>query len=188
VASLEWVQGMLADGLIPSGLDGGTAETLFMDSQAAMYITGPWNIQKFLDEEVPFAIAAIPAGEEGGEPGSPFIGSQAFMVSAFSENPLLAQAFVTEFVASEEVQLALYEEGQRAPALLAAQEQVDDPYLAGLAVAGASGQPMPAIPAMAAVWTAWGNAITLAMQDPGEDAASLADLAAEAIAEAAAGE
>jgi maltose-binding protein MalE len=185
VASLQFVQGMLNDGLIPSGLDGGAAETLFLDGQAAMYITGPWNIQRFLDEGLPFAISALPAGPDG-DPGRPFLGVQAFMVSAFSENPLLAQAFLTEFVASQDVQYALYEAGNRAPALIAAQEMVDDPYLAALAVAGEVGQAMPAIPAMSAVWTAWGDAITLAMQDPGADAAELATLAGGAIREAAA--
>ncbi len=187
IASLQFIQGLLKDGMIPSGLDGGAADALFMDGQAAMYITGPWNIGKFADEGVPFAIAPIPAGPDG-DPGRPFIGAQAFMVSAFSEHPLLAQAFLTEFVASEEVQLALYEKGNRAPALLSAQEQIEDPYLAALAEAGAVGMPMPAIPAMSAVWSAWGDAITLAMQDPEADATELAQQAAEAIRAAAEGE
>jgi len=182
IAALQWVQDMVKDGLIPTGLDGVAAETLFMDGNAAMYITGPWNIQNFLDAGLNFAIApAIPAGEEGGEPGKPFIGAQAFMVSAFSENPLLAQAFLTEFVAREDVQLSLYEEGNRAPALLSALEQVDDPYLAALAEAGAVGLPMPAIPEMSAVWTAWGDAVTLAMQDTSQSPAELFTTAADTI-------
>lgn len=187
VASLQFIQGLIADGVFPSGLDGNAAQTLFQDGQAAMYITGPWNIQAFLDAGLNFAIAPIPAGPNG-DPGRPFLGVQAFMVSAFSANPLLAQAFVTEFVGSEDVQLALYEAGNRAPALISAVEQVDDPYLAALAVAGEVGQPMPAIPAMSAVWTAWGDTVTLIMQDTSADAAELAGQAAEAIAEAAAAE
>jgi maltose-binding protein MalE len=151
-----------------------------------MYITGPWNIESAVKAGIPFAIAPIPAGPDG-DVGRPFLGVQGFMVSAFSENPLLAQAFLTEFVASEDVQLAFYAAGLRAPALLGA-GKVDDPYLAQLAVAGEVGQPMPAIPAMSAVWTAWGDAITLAMQDPESDAAELATLAGDAIREAAAEE
>ena len=172
---------------MPSSLEGGDAEALFQDSKAAMYITGPWNIQRFVDAGVNFEIAPIPVGPEG-DPGRPFLGVQAFMVSAFSQNPLLAQAFLTEWVATEDVQYALYEQGNRAPALLSAQELVDDPYLAALAEAGAVGQPMPAIPAMSAVWTAWTDAITLAMQNPDQDAVALATAAAETIREAAAGE
>lgn len=187
VAAIEFIQDMVADGLIPKGIDGTAAQTLFQDGNAAMYITGPWNIQAFVDAGLPFAIAPIPAGEDGGQPGAPFLGVQAFMVSAFAKNPLLAQAFLSEFVASEEVQFALYEAGDRAPALLSAQALVEDPYQAAMAEAGSYGQPMPAIPAMSAVWSAWGDAITLAQQNPEESAQDLADLAAATIAEAAAG-
>ena len=187
IAALQWLQGLIKEGMMPSSLEGGDAEALFQDSQAAMYITGPWNVQRFLDAGVPFGIAALPAGPDG-DPGRPFLGVQAFMVSAFSQNPLLAQAFLTEWVATEDVQYALYEEGGRTPAHLAAAERVEDPYLAGLTAAGAVGQPMPAIPAMSAVWTAWTDAITLAMQNPDQDAVELATAAAEAIRAAAAGE
>jgi maltose-binding protein MalE len=187
IASLQFIQGLLKDGTIPSGLDGNAAQTLFQDGQAAMYITGPWNIQAFVDAGLNFAIAPIPAGPNG-DPGRPFVGVQAFMINAFSENQAVAQAFLSEFVGSEEVQLALYEKGQRMPALLSAQEKVDDPYQAAMAEAAAVGQPMPAIPAMSAVWSAWGDAITLAMQDPEADAADLAGQAAEAIRAAATAE
>ncbi|MBN2303324.1 MAG: maltose ABC transporter substrate-binding protein [Anaerolineae bacterium] len=188
IAALAFIQGMVKDGLIPAGLDGGAAQTLFQDGQAAMYITGPWNIENFVTAGLPFAVAPIPAMEEGGAAGKPFLGVQGFMVSAFSENPLLAELFLTEFVASEEVQMALYEKGGRAPALLSAQEQIDDSYLAGLAVAGAEGLPMPAIPEMGAVWSAWGDAVTLAMQDTEADPAELFGLAAETIRSTIAGE
>jgi len=187
VASLKFIQGLIKDGTVPSGLDGTAAETLFQDGQAAMYITGPWNIQKFSEAGLNFAIAPIPAGPNG-DPGRPFVGVQAFMINAFSENQAIAQAFLTEFVGSEEVQLALYEKGDRMPALLSAQEKVDDPYQAAMAEAAAVGQPMPAIPAMSAVWSSWGDAITLAMQDPDADAADLAAQAAEAIRAAATAE
>lgn len=187
VAALQWLQGMIGDGLLPTGLDHPAALALMQSGEAAMYITGPWSIGGLVEAGTPFAIAPIPAGPEG-DPGRPFLGVQAFMVSAFSKNPLLAQAFLTEWVASEEVQFALYEQGNRTPALLSAQEQVEDEYLAALTEASAVGQPMPAIPAMSAVWTAWDNAIRLASNDPTADAAELAKLAADAIREAAAGE
>jgi len=137
-----------------------------------------------VDAGLNFAIAPIPAGPNG-DPGRPFVGVQAFMINSFSENQAVAQAFLTEFVGSEDVQLALYDKGQRMPALLSAQEKVDDPYQAAMAEAAVVGQPMPAIPAMSAVWSAWGDAITLAMQDPEADAADLAGQAAEAIRAAA---
>lgn len=187
VAALQWLQGMIGDGLLPTGLDHPAALALMQSGEAAMYITGPWSIGGLVEAGTPFAIAPIPAGPEG-DPGRPFLGVQAFMVSAFSKNPLLAQAFLTEFVASEEVQLALYEKGNRAPALLSAIEQVDDPYLAALAEAGSVGLPMPAIPEMSAVWTSWGDSVTLAMQDTTKSPAELFTVAADTIRSTIAGE
>jgi len=182
VAALKWYQNMVKDGIMPTGLDHNAAVALLQSGDAAMYITGPWSIEALTTANVPFDIAPIPSGPAG--PGRPFLGVQAFMVSAFSKNPLLAQSFLTEWVASEDVQLALYEKGHRTPALLSAQEKIEDPYLAALGKAGEAGQPMPGIPAMSAVWTAWGNAIQLAA-DPSQDVAQLAKEAADAIREAA---
>lgn len=179
VAALEYVQGLVADGILTPGMSADDAKSLFYNGKAAMYITGPWSIQGAIDAGLNFAVAPSPAGPAG--PGAPFLGVQAFMVSAFSENQALALAFLTEFVASEEVQLALYEEGQRSPALLSAQEMIEDPYLAAISEAGAVGQPMPNIPAMSAVWGPAGDMITLAQNDPEADAAELAAQAAEAI-------
>jgi len=184
VAALQFLQGMIADGMMPASLGGGDIAPLFQDGKAAMLITGPWNIQPFVDAGVHFAIAeSMPVGPNG-DTGSPFLGVQGFMISSFSKNPLLAQAFLTEFVGSEEVQLALYEKGGRMPALLSAQEKIDDPYLAALAKVAENGQPMPSIPAMDAVWSPWGQAITLVMQDTTSDAQDLATQAADAIKEA----
>jgi maltose-binding protein MalE len=182
IAALTWYQNLIKDGTMPSGLDNNAAVALMQSGDAAMYITGPWSIEALTTANVPFAIAPIPAGPAG--PGKPFLGVQAFMVSAFSKNPLLAQAFLTEWVASEDVQLALYEKGNRTPALLSAQAKVEDPNLTALGVAGEVGEPMPGIPAMSAVWTAWGNAIQLA-EDPTQDVTQLAAAAAGAIREAA---
>ncbi len=59
--ALQFVQGMLNDGLIPSGLDGNAAQKpCSSDGEAAMYITGPWNIQASIDAGLNFAIAPMP--------------------------------------------------------------------------------------------------------------------------------
>jgi maltose-binding protein MalE len=184
IEALNLVVSMINDGLFPAGLDGDTAQTLFADGQAAMYITGPWNISNFETAGVPFAIAPVP-GKTADSPGGPFLGVQGFMVSAFSENPLLAQAFLTSFAATEEVQIALSEAGGRPPARIV--EGLDNPYFDALAAAAGSGQAMPAIPEMGAVWSAWGDAVTLAMK--GDLSAEEAfTSAAEAIRAAIAGQ
>jgi len=52
------------------------------------------------------------------------VGVQGFMISAFSENKLLARTFLTEFIATKDVMLKLYERATRPPAFLPALEEV----------------------------------------------------------------
>jgi maltose-binding protein MalE len=86
------------------------------------------------------------------------------MVSAFSKDPLLAQIFLTEFVATDEVMSAMYEADPRPPAYLPVLNTLEDPDLVSFGTAGANALPMPSIPEMASVWEAWGNAVTLIAQ------------------------
>ena len=83
------------------------------------------------------------------------------MISAFSENKILAETFLLDFIATEEVMASLYSADPRPPAHIAVRESLDDEIMAGFVAAGAEGLAMPAIPEMASVWAAWANAITL---------------------------
>lgn len=112
---------------------------------------------------VPYAIANFPGG------GFPFAGTQGFFINVQSDNVLLAQAFLNEFVATEETMLKLYEVGQRPPAYLPALAKVDDPDLVAMAEAGENANMMPAIPAMGSVWGNWNDSVVLA-RDGKQDA------------------
>jgi len=84
-------------------------------------------------------------------------------VNAFSENILLAQAFLTEFVATEETMQQLYETGLRPSAYTSVLATTEDADLKAMGEAGANAIPMPNIPEMGSVWSAWNNGITLAI-------------------------
>jgi hypothetical protein len=121
--------------------------------------------------------------------GIPFLGVQGFFVSAFSENQLLAQAFLTEYVATEAVMQELYETGLRPSSLKSVLATTDDPDLKAMGEAGADAMPMPNIPEMGSVWSAADNGITLAAtgeqtpEDAMTDAANqVRDLIAGALA------
>jgi maltose-binding protein MalE len=111
---------------------------------------------------VPFAICPNPGETE--EVGKPFLGAQGFMVSAFSEDPLLSQIFLTDFVATPEIMQAMYDVDPRPPAYLPVLETLEDENIAAFAAAGANADPMPSIPEMGSVWEAWTNALTLVAQ------------------------
>jgi maltose/maltodextrin transport system substrate-binding protein/arabinogalactan oligomer/maltooligosaccharide transport system substrate-binding protein len=161
IAAATWYDNMVKEGLQPPAVDGEIMTTWFESGQAAMIVTGPWNLARIRESGVPYAICPIP--DETAE-GQPFLGSQGFMVSAFSENPLLAQVFLTDYVATPEFMQAIYDAEPRAPAYLPVLETLTDEDIASFSTAGENAQPMPAIPEMAAVWTAWGNAVTLVDQ------------------------
>jgi hypothetical protein len=76
---------------------------------------------------------------------------------------LLAQAFLTEFVATEEVMQLLYETGNRPSAFLSVLATTDDADLKAMGEAGVSAIPMPNILEMGSVWSAANNGIALAM-------------------------
>jgi maltose/maltodextrin transport system substrate-binding protein/arabinogalactan oligomer/maltooligosaccharide transport system substrate-binding protein len=166
IAALEWVDSMIEDGLMPN-VTGDEMIALFESGDAAMIITGPWFLDRIRDSGVPFEISPIPAGPDG-EPGRPFLGVQGFMINAFSENIDLAQAFLTEYIATEETMQALFEAGGRPSAFLPVLEATEDPDLAAFGEAGQVGLPMPAIPAMSSVWIAWGDAVTLVFNEESE--------------------
>lgn len=166
LAAATWYGDYVAAGLQPQAVDWETMHLWFESGQSAMTITGPWAIGRINDSGIPYEICPIPGEVE--ETGAPFLGAQGFMVSAFSEDPLLAQIFLTEFVATPEVMQAFYDADPRVPAYLPVLEALDDPNIAALGVAGENALPMPAIPEMASVWEAWGNAVVLITQQGDE--------------------
>ncbi|MDQ4078779.1 MAG: maltose ABC transporter substrate-binding protein [Chloroflexota bacterium] len=163
IEAAEFLDTMREEGFIGTGVDYEIAHTLFEEGEAAFLITGPWALERIDESGVPYAISPIPAGTE---PGQPFLGVQGFMVNAFSEAPLEAQLFLTEFIATEEVMAALAEATNRPSAYIPVLEtQLEESeVLASFAEAGEAGVPMPAIPEMASVWDAWESAIQLIVQ------------------------
>ena len=159
IAAGEWYENMIAEGLQPPSVTTDIMREWFVEGKAAMTISGPWDTTRFVDSGHPIAICPIPGETE--ETGKPFLGSQGFMVSAFSEDPLLSQVFLTDFVATPEIMQAMYEADPRPPAYLPVLETLEDQNIAAFAAAGADADPMPAIPEMGSVWEAWGNAVTL---------------------------
>ncbi|MBT8217480.1 MAG: maltose ABC transporter substrate-binding protein [Acidimicrobiia bacterium] len=130
----------------------------FNSGNAPFAITGPWAVGSFTD--VNYVVEPIPP-VEGGTP-APFVGVQGFMVAANAQNPLIAETFLLDVMSGAEAQTALFEAGGRPPANLTAFEAASaDPDIQGFGASGANGFPMPAIPEMGSVWSAWTDAYEL---------------------------
>ena len=169
IAAGQWWERMVTEGLQPPAVTWDIQHEMFEDGSAAMQVTGPWSTQRTVDSGIPFQICNLPS--ETAE-GKPFLGAQGFMVSAFAKDPLLAQIFLTEFVATPEVMQAFYDTDPRPSAFVPVLETLEDPNIAAFGAAGVNADPMPAIPEMSSVWEAWGNAIVLVAQ--GSDTAESA--------------
>ncbi len=145
-----------AAGILNTNISGDIAREEFVAGKSPFFLTGPWNIPAIKEAGINYSIDAIPSA--GGEVASPFVGVQGFFISARSENPLAANEFLVNYIGTEAVQTALYEVGGRAPALLSAFEAAkSDADVAAFGAVGATGNPMPNVPAMDLVWSDWGS-------------------------------
>ncbi len=99
------------DGILSPNTDNTTSKSLFLNGQIPFFMNGPWELNNLREAGTPFSIAKFPDG------GVPFLGVQGFMINAFSENILLAEAFLTEYVATEETMLKFVASDPRVPCL-----------------------------------------------------------------------
>ncbi len=175
LAYAKELDSLIKSGILRKDVNYELMMNLFKQGKSAMFITGPWALSDVRASKINYGIAKIPMMKQKPRP---FVGVQGFMINAFGKNKLLAQTFLTEFVATDEAMQALYEAVPAAPAWLPLRDKVKDPDLVVFAESAADGDPMPAIPQMSAVWEAWGKAITLIFQQQQDPEQAMKDAAA----------
>lgn len=164
----EWLAAQGKAGVLNLNITGDIATQAFVDGKSPFILTGPWNLSKFAEAGMDVAVLPVPSA--GGMPAQPFVGVQGFFPSAYTKNTLLVNQYLTEFIATKDVQAKLFDLGKRIPAHTEAAAGLSDPALAGFAVAGAAGAPMPALPQMGAVWEFWGAAEAAVIKGEGNPA------------------
>ncbi|MGB1253786.1 MAG: extracellular solute-binding protein, partial [Candidatus Promineifilaceae bacterium] len=160
IAAGDFLAENIEAGLISNSTDWDTAHLQFETGEIPFLMAGPWALDRLRESGVNYGIAGFPDG------GAPFLGVQGFAVNALSDNVLLAQTFLTEFVATADVMQALADSGNRPSAFTAITQ--DDADLVAFNEAGVDAQPMPAIPEMGSVWGSWGDAFTLILSGESE--------------------
>lgn len=179
VDAYTYLGNLAADGLMPLNLQQESMWSLFTEGEAAMMLTGSWALDTLRASDINFAISAPPAGPGG--PARPFLSARGFMVSSFTEDPILAQTFLTEFVANDDTMQELFDAEKRPPAWT--NVEIDDEAVAAFTEAAANGAPQPSIPEMGAVWDSWTNEMSLCISDP-SSCQSEAELAAGQVRQA----
>lgn len=144
-------------GIISTTIDYDTNNELFATGEAAYTVQGPWAIEALTAQGVNVKVNPIPTA--GGETAAPFVGVQGFYLSSQSENALLAQEFLTNYIATDDAQKALYDADPRIPAWSTLADEVSsDPIIGGFVASSQNGVPMPSIPEMGSVWDLWNAA------------------------------
>ncbi|MBU0595957.1 extracellular solute-binding protein, partial [Candidatus Bipolaricaulota bacterium] len=169
---------MVKDGIEIAGAGYNEVTGAFNAGNLAMMIGGPWTLPGAKAGGIDYGVAAIPP-IRGNAPGV-FVGVQGFMISAFSENKVLANLFVKDFLISSDVMLGLYIQGDRPPAYLPALAFLaGNEDIQGFAAAAATAVPMPKIAEMGSVWSAWSAALELIVNQAQDPTTAMQDAAAE---------
>lgn len=175
-AFATWLQQQGQAGVLDTAITYDVAVEAFGNGESPFIIGGPWMVSSF--EGLNLSIDPIPTA--GPQPAQPFVGVQGFYISAQSENALLANDFLVNYMATEDAQLALYEAGDRPPALIAAADTAsEDPITAGFRAVGADAVPMPSIPEMGSVWEFWGVTEAQIVSGAAEPAAAWEQMVAD---------
>jgi len=185
IAGVTALEALITEGYV-ANVTQDDAKAQFLEGTSPFFLSGPWQLGDFNDAGINYGVAKMPTAA-GSAPG-PFVGAQGFFINSFSENVGIAQAFLLDYVATEDVMTALYEADPRNPAYLPTFEVVaaDNEIAATFALSAADGQPMPNIPEMGNVWGPLGDQLN-GLRNGNTDAATAMQTAATQVREAVGG-
>lgn len=130
----------------------GTVDALFAAGDAAMHISGPWNVKNFTDAGIDFGVATLPALTGNTDPAASFAGIRTMYVSAYTDNPEVSAAFAQFLTTPEMQQLRADITG----ALAASTSEItyENEVVGGFGEQMKYAFPMPSIPQMGKFWDA----------------------------------
>ncbi len=152
--AVDWFQNVWPQGMLDVSSVNDFVMQQFTDGKAAAIIDGPWQAAAFKEAGVNLGVAKIPTLPNG-EEYKPFAGGKGWVVSAFTDKQELAQEFLN-WVTSEEIQTAMYEESGQIPANQAARKvaaEAGNELTTAVIDVYSNAVPMPNIPQMSEVWT-----------------------------------
>lgn len=126
----------------------------FTEGNAAMYITGPWNVASCEDAGMNFGVAPLPALPGDENPAASFSGARTMQVSAYTDYPEEAKEFA-KFLISEEMQQLRFELTGAIPSV---DIEVESEYMAGFQAQLEYAYPMPSIAEIDNFWDPMNNA------------------------------
>jgi maltose/maltodextrin transport system substrate-binding protein len=176
IAGAQLLDQMVKDGIEIAGAGYSEVTGAFNAGNLAMMIGGPWTLADAKAAGINYGVAPIPP-INGNDPAV-FVGVQGFMISSYSENKVLANLFIKDYLIQTDIMLALYIQGDRPPAYLPALNLLSgNADIQGFAASAANGIPMPKIAEMNSVWSAWSDALELIVNQTEDPAQAMRDAA-----------
>lgn len=136
-------------GIGSTELNTATCDGLFSSGNAAMCVTGLWNVKPFEKAGIDFGVAALPSLPGENKPAASFSGTRGMFVTAASKHPDVAADFL-EFLLTPEMQQLRFSMTGAMPSIDTA---VSSKYMAGFTKQLGYAFPMPSIPAMGNMWS-----------------------------------
>ncbi|MDU0348036.1 maltose ABC transporter substrate-binding protein [Actinomyces sp. MRS3W] len=154
-----------------------TVDGLFASGNAAMHVSGPWNVKNFRDKGIDFGVAPLFSLDGAADPATTFSGVRTMFVSAYTDHPVEAAAFAAFLTTPEMQQLRADITGMMG--VSTTELTYSDESAAGFAAQMEYTFAMPKIARMARVWDAL-NAASANIWD-GADVAQELDAAQTAV-------
>ena len=157
VAGMKQFQGLREALNVPAAdLDTASVDALFASGDAAMHISGPWNVKNFTDAGIDFGVTTLPALTGSTDPAASFAGIRTMIVSSYSDHPEEAAAFA-EFLTTKAMQ-QLRADITGALASSSSKITYENPVVGGFGEQMPYAFPMPSIPQMGKFWDAMNSA------------------------------
>lgn len=131
-----------------------TLQDRFVKGNAAMFVTGLWDVSVFQDAGIDFGVTTFPTLPGTDVIPEVFSSARVIYTSAFSTHVNEANAFAL-FLVSDEMQQLRYEICGSAPTTAV---EVESDYITGFAKQMAYSYPCPVLPEFNAFWEAMNNA------------------------------
>ncbi len=169
------------DRLVPADMTGDKVKAAFLKGNAAMIVTGPWDMGDIKKAGINYGITSVPMPPGATGKWSPFVGVQGVVLNAYGTQKDLATQFAEGLVTSV-AQLSFNQAGGRIPVNIGVRMRLaGNPIVAGFGRIISGGTPMPNVPAMGQVWGPWSDAVNASVQKPAQDYATLLDTAVKAM-------
>ena len=161
IAAAKKIGALGADGVLRSSITLDNAISLFTEGKAPYLVSGPWALGDIKKAGINYTITKIPGfGDIEGSAATPFAGVNCFYVASKGKNRAFAETLVADVAKDSSFAEAMFPLNELPPAQkdLVDKLKSSNPDMVTISEFAAAADPMPAIPAMSAVWQPLGLA------------------------------